>query len=123
MILKFKTIKVIELLRLFRKLRDIDKLRLSIHLLENKYLNLDIDINNDIIILKNQLTALNNSYSTTILNFNKYKNLTFLSSKFMELSEIEQSNFILDMLSILTKQFQKTFYKIVKSLMSKASGV
>jgi len=43
MILRSKIMKVIELLRYFRKLRDIDKLRIFNDLLENKYLHIDID--------------------------------------------------------------------------------
>ena len=89
MILKFKSMKVIELLRYFKKLSDIDKLRLSIHLLESPYLHIAVDKDKLVDILEKQLTALDSSYITTIVNFSKYKHLTTLSVKFMELSEKE----------------------------------
>lgn len=38
------------------------------------------------------------SYSKTIINFAKYKNLLFLSAKYLELAEKEKKNFSIEML-------------------------
>ena len=101
MILYFKSIETLELLKHFKKLKCIDKLRLSIYLLESKYLGLDLDIdkNKEIHELEKRLIELDNSYATTITNFSNYRTLTFLSAKFMELAERDRSTFVLDMLN------------------------
>lgn len=98
MILRFKSMKVTELLKHYRNLSYIDKLRLSIHLLENKYLHIE-DKCIKIKQLQWLLNKLDNNYCTTITNFNKYKNLIFLSFRFMKLTEIEQNSFIFEMLN------------------------
>ena len=52
MLLENNTNKVIDLIYQFDKLSNIDKVRLAIYLLENKYFNVDSDIENIINILK-----------------------------------------------------------------------
>ena len=99
MILKFKSMKALELLRHFKKLDHIDQLRLSIHLLENNCLN--VNITNELNILKNQLIELDEEYKTTLINFNKYLHLTFLSAKFMEISKEDKNIIMLDMIDNL----------------------
>ena len=103
MVIKFNTIKVVELLRYFRKLNDVDKLRLSIHLLEDKYLHIDINKDNEIKLLEERLIELDSSYRTTIVNFSKYTNLTLLSAKFIDLSKKEQEDFIMEMLENISQ--------------------
>jgi len=97
-ILNFKTMKTIDILKHFKKLNEVDKLRLAIHLLESKYLHLDIDRDKEIHKLETKLIALDNSYATTITNFSKYETLTFLSAQFMELSEYDKSILVTEML-------------------------
>jgi len=96
-ILNFKTMKTIEILGCFKKLCEVDKLRLAIHLLESKYLHLDIDKDEHIRKLEVKLIALNDSYNS-VTNFNEYKYLTYLSAMFMELSEYDKNALVLDML-------------------------
>jgi len=92
--------ETLNLLRYFKGLKCIDKLRLSIHLLESKYIgsDLDIDKNKEIQELEKRLIELDISYATTITNFSNYKTLTFLSAKFMELAERDRDIFVLEML-------------------------
>ena len=93
--------ETLNLLRYFKGLKCIDKLRLSIHLLESKYIgsDLDIDKNKEIQELEKRLIELDNSYATTITNFSNYRTLTFLSAKFMELAERDRNTLVLDMLN------------------------
>ena len=50
------------------------------------------------LLLKEVLNKLDPSYSKTIVNFAKYKNLLFLSAKYLELTEKEKQNFTVEML-------------------------
>ncbi len=52
MLLENNTNKVMDLIYQFDKLSNIDKVRLAIYLLENKYFNVDSDIENMINTLK-----------------------------------------------------------------------
>jgi len=94
-------VKTLEILRHFKRLSEIDKLRLTIHLLESKYLHLDIDKDKEIQQLEKLLIELDNTYATTITNFSKYKVLTFLSAQFMELSEYNKNILVIEMLNNL----------------------
>ena len=51
-----------------------------------------------IILLKEVLSKLDSSYGKIIVNFAKYKNLLFLSAKYLELTEKEKQNFSIEML-------------------------
>ena len=97
MILYFKSIKALELLRCFKNLSHTDKLRLTIHLLENN--SLDINAKNELNMLKNQLTELAESHTTTLVNFSKYQHLTLMSAIFMEISEKDRKIVVLDMIN------------------------
>mgnify|MGYP004567419107 CR=1 FL=1 len=46
-----------------------------------------------IILLKEVLNKIDPSYSKTIINFAKYKNLLFLSAKYLELAEKKRKTF------------------------------
>lgn len=98
MLLHNNTDKVIDLLDMYDNLSDIGKIRLAIYLLENKNFDINFNIKDMIILLKEVLDKLDPSYSKTIVNFAKYKNLLFLSSKYLELTEKEKKNFSIEML-------------------------
>ena len=49
-------------------------------------------------LLKGVLNKLDLSYGKIIVNFAKYKNLLFLSTKYLELTEKEKQNFSIEML-------------------------
>ena len=101
MILKFKSMKALEFIRCFKILSHIDKLRLTIYLIENS--NVSANVNNELNMLKNQLTELDKLYTTTLVNFSKYKHLTFLSAIFMEISETDKRNIVSDIIDNLFK--------------------
>ena len=82
MLLDNNTDKVIDLLDMYDNLSNIDKIRLAIYLLENKNFDINFNIKDMIILLKEVLNKLDPSYSKTIVNFAKYKNLLFLSAKY-----------------------------------------
>ncbi len=98
MLLGSNTEKLIDLLDMYDYLSDVDKIRLALYLLENKNFNANFNIENMIILLKEVLNKLDPSYSKTIVNFAKYKNLLFLSAKYLELTEKEKKNFSIEML-------------------------
>lgn len=98
MLLDNNTDKVIDLLDMYDNLSNVDKIRLAIYLLENKNFDINFNIKDMIILLKEVLNKLDPSYSKTIVNFAKYKNLLFLSAKYLELTEKEKKNFSIEML-------------------------
>ena len=78
MLLDNNTKKVIELIGMFDDLKKIDKIRLAIYLLENKNFDINFNVKDIIILLKEVLNKLDLNYSKTIENFSKYKHLLFL---------------------------------------------
>ena len=98
MLLDNNTDRVIDLLDMYDNLSNIDKIRLAIYLLENKNFDINFNTKDMIILLKEVLNKLDPSYSKTIVNFAKYKNLLFLSAKYLELTEKEKKNFSIEML-------------------------
>lgn len=120
MLLSNNTEKVINLLDIYENLSDVDKIRLALYLLENKNFNVNFNIENIIILLKEVLNKLDPSYSKTIVNFAKYKNLLFLSAKYLELTEKEKKNFSIEMLfnifetdfkdKVINKEINKHLY-------------
>ena len=98
MLLDNNTERVIDLIDMYDNLSNIDKVRLTIYLLENKEFEINYNSENIIILLKEVLNKLDPSYSKTIVNFAKYKNLLFLSAKYLELTEKEKKNFSIEML-------------------------
>lgn len=97
MLLENNTNKVINLLDMYDNLSNIDKIRLAIYLLENKNFGINFNTKDMIILIQEVLNKLDPSYSKTIINFAKYKNLLFLSAKYLELAEKEK-NFSIEML-------------------------
>ena len=57
-------------------------------------------------LLKEVLGILDSNYKKVITNFAKYKNLLFISAKYMELSLLEKQNFLVE---LLFKIFQYDF--------------
>lgn len=120
MLLDNNTDKVIDLLDMYDNLSNIDKIRLAIYLLENKNFDINFNIKDMIILLKEVLNKLDPSYSKTIVNFAKYKNLLFLSAKYLELTEKEKKNFSIEMLfnifetdfkdKVINKEINKHLY-------------
>ena len=98
MLLDSNTKKVMELINMFEDLKNIDKIRLAIYLLENKNFEINFNVKDMIILLKEVLNKLGPSYSKSIVNFSKYKHLLFLSSKYLELNDIEKKKFTIEML-------------------------
>jgi len=98
MLLDNNTEKVIHLLNMYDDLDDIDKIRLAIHLLEDLGFTPTYDINNFIKLLKNVLLILDPESKKVITNFARYKNLLFVSAKYMELSLLEKQKFSVEML-------------------------
>ena len=120
MLLDNNTEKVIDLIDMYDNLSNIDKVRLAIYLLENKNFDINFNINDMIILLKEVLNKLDPNYSKTIVNFAKYKNLLFLSAKYLELTEKEKQRFTIEMLfniyetnfkdKVINKEINKHLY-------------
>ena len=98
MLLDSNTKNVIVLLNMFDNLKNIDKIRLAIYLLENKEFDINFNIKDMIILFKEILNKLDPNYSKTIVNFAKYKHLLFLSAKYLELNIEEKKKFSIEML-------------------------
>ena len=98
MLLESNTKKVIDLIHQFNNLSDIDKIRLAIYLLESKNFNVDFNVRDMIILLKQVLSILDPNYTKVITNFSKYKHLLFFSSKYLELTEKEKKHFSIEMI-------------------------
>ena len=91
MLLSDNTKRVIDLIEMFDNFKDIDKIRLAIYLLENKNFNVDFNVRDMIILLKQVLSVLDPNYRKVITNFSKYKYLLFFSAKYLELTEKEKN--------------------------------
>lgn len=98
MLLDNNTQKIIDLVKDFESLKNVDKVRLAINILENLYFKPEYDIQSFITLLKEILGKLDSNYTKVIVNFSKYKTLIFLSAKYMELSLEEKKKFSVEML-------------------------
>ena len=98
MLLDKNSQKVIDLIQKYDNLSDIDKIRLAIYLLENKNFNVDFNVRDMIILLKQVLSVLDPNYTKVITNFSKYKHLLFFSAKYLELTEEEKKHFSIEMI-------------------------
>ena len=97
MLLDSNTERVMNLVDMVDVLNNIDKIRLAIHILEDLGFTPTYDINNFIKLLKNVLLILDLESKNVITNFAKYKNLLFISAKYMELSLEEKKKFSVEM--------------------------
>lgn len=98
MLLDKNSKKVIDLIQKYDNLSDIDKIRLAIYLLENKNFNVNFNVRDMIILLKQVLNVLAPNYTKVITNFSKYKHLLFFSAKYLELNEKEKKHFSVEMI-------------------------
>ena len=98
MLLDKNSKKVIDLIQKYDNLSDIDKIRLAIYLIENKNFNVDFNVRDMIILLKQILSTLDSNYTKVITNFSKYKHLLFFSAKYLELTEKEKKHFSIEMI-------------------------
>ena len=98
MLLDNNTKKVINLINNFDTLNNIDKLRLSIYILENKNFDVNFNTRDIIILLKEVLSKLDSNYGKIIVNFSRYKHLLFFSAKYLELNDLEKKKFTVEML-------------------------
>ena len=105
MLLENNTERIINLVDIIDDLKEIDKIRLAIHLLEEFYFSTEYD-ENFIKSLKQVLEILDPESKKVITNIAKYKNLLFISSKNMELSLLEKQRFLVE---ILFNIFQYNF--------------
>ncbi len=106
MLLDSNTEKVVNLSLMVDDLKGIDKVRLAIHILEENYFSTKYD-ESFIKLLKKVLEQLDPESKKVITNFAKYKNLLFISAKYMELSLLEKQKFSVEMLfNIFQYNFQ-----------------
>ncbi len=98
MLLDNNTERVMNLIEMFDDLKGIDKIGLAIHLLEDLGFTPEYDITNFIKGLKEVLEILDPESKDVITNFAKYKNLLFISAKYMELSLEEEKKFSVEIL-------------------------
>ena len=106
MLLDSNTEKVMNLVDMVDDLKGIDKIRLAIHILEENYFSTEYD-ESFIKLLKGVLEQLDPESKKVITNFAKYKNLLFISAKYMELSLLEKQKFSVEMLfNIFQYNFQ-----------------
>ena len=97
MLLDSNTEKVMNLVDMIDDLKGVDKVRLAIHLLEESYFSSKYD-KKFIELLNEVLEKLDSNSKKVITNFAKYKNLLFISAKYMELSLEEKKKFSVEML-------------------------
>jgi len=106
MLLDSNTEKVMNLVDMVDDLKGIDKIRLAIHILEENYFSTEYD-ETFIKLLKEVLEQLDPESKKVITNFAKYKNLLFISAKYMELSLLEKQKFSVELLfNIFQYNFQ-----------------
>ena len=98
MLLENNTEKVINLLDMFENLKNLDKIRLAIHLFDNLQFSTNFDIDKIIKTLEEILQILDSNYNKVITNFAKYENLLFISARYMELSIEEKKRYSVEIL-------------------------
>ena len=98
MLLDNNTEKVIHLARMVDDLNGIDKIRLAIHIFESLGFTTNYDIQRILKLLKELLEIIEPNSKNVIINFSKYKNLLFVSAKYMELSIEEKQKFSVELL-------------------------
>ena len=97
MLLENNTERVMNLVDMVDDINGIDKVRLAIHILEESNFSTNYD-ENFIKLLKEVLEILDPNSKKVITNFAKYKNLLFISAKYMELSLLEKQKFLVEIL-------------------------
>lgn len=95
MLLDSNTERVMDLVDMVDDLNGIYKIRIAIHLLEEHYFSTKYD-ESFIRLLKEVLEILDPDSKKVITNFAKYKNLLFISAKYIELSLLEKQKFLVE---------------------------
>lgn len=98
MLLESNSLKVYNIIKYYDDLKNIDKVRLAIHILENKEYLTDYNIDNIIKTLQQVLVILDPGYNNTITNFSKYKNLMILLAKNMDLDYNDKKRLSVELL-------------------------
>lgn len=98
MLLESNSLKVYNIIKYYDDLKNIDKVRLAIHILENKESLTDYNIDNIIKTLQQVLVILEPGYNNTITNFSKYKNLMILLAKNMDLDYNDKKRLSVELL-------------------------
>ena len=98
MLLDNNTEKVVHLAQMVDDLNGIDKIRLAIHIFESLGFTTNYDIQRILKLLQEVLEIIEPNSKNKIINFSKYKNLLFISAKYMELSLLEKQNFLVELL-------------------------
>lgn len=98
MLLENNSERVVNLINTFENLKDIDKVRLAIHLLEDLKFSYDFNLDQTKKTLDEVLSILDKDYGKVIVNFSKYTNLMLISSWYLELEEIDKKKFTIEML-------------------------
>ena len=98
MLLDNNTEKVVHLAQMVDDLNGIDKIRLAIHIFESLGFTTNYDIQRILKLLQEVLEIIEPNSKNKIINFSKYKNLLFISAKYMELSLEEKKKFSVEML-------------------------
>lgn len=97
MLLSNNTERAMNLALMVDDLKGIDKIRLAIHILEENCFSTKYD-EDFTKLLKDLLEILDPNSKKVITNFSKYRNLLFISSKYIELSLDEKKNFSVELL-------------------------
>ena len=98
MLLENNSENVGNLINIFDKFNDIDKIRLAMHLLDDLKFSFDFNLNQIKKSLEESLSILDKDYGKVIVNFSKYTNLMLISSRYLELEEIDKKKFTIEML-------------------------
>lgn len=98
MLLQTNTERVIDLIKKFDRLNNVDKIRLAIHILEHNYFNNELDTDNIINLLKEILGELDPGYKKVLVNFSRYTTVMLMSGRYLEFSDIEKQKFSIEML-------------------------
>lgn len=98
MLLDNNTEKVVHLAQMVDDLNGIDKIRLAIHIFESLGFTTNYDIQRILKLLQEVLEIIEPNSKNKIINFSKYKNLLFISAKYMELSIEEKQKFSVELL-------------------------
>ena len=98
MLLDNNTEKVIHLAQMVDDLNGIDKIKLVIHIFESLGFTTNYDIQRILKLLQEVLEIIEPNSKNVIINFSKYKNLLFISAKYMELSIEEKQKFSVELL-------------------------
>ena len=97
MLLENNTERVMNLVDIIDDLNGINKARLAIHILKENCFSTKYD-ESFIRLLKEVLGILDPNSKNVITNFAKYKNLLFISAKYMELSLLEKQKSLVEIL-------------------------